>query len=287
MAVVTNPDQPAGRGYDVQASDVKKAALDLHLSVLQPESAKDPKFIDAVKAMQPDVVLVVAYGKLLPKALLETAKQGFLNVHFSLLPKYRGAAPIQWALIQGEVETGVTLFWLDEGMDTGPVCVQKKIAIGPTDNADVLREQLVPLGISTLGEILPLLEQGKKTSTVQQGEPSKAPILKKEDGHLRWDAPADVVFNRIRGVSPWPGAYAFLKRGDQQVRIKILGARVVLEEARGNLGAVVRVERDGGFLVKCQENLLLITELQPEGKKAMSAWDYWQGARLQIGDTLS
>src|SRR5882724_7874580 len=182
QAVITAPDQPAGRGYELKPPDVKVAAQKLELSILQPETLKDEAVAKAIGSLGAEIGIVVAYGKLLPKAILALPKHGFLNVHFSLLPKYRGAAPIQWALANGEKETGVTLFWLDEGMDTGPIFLQKRLAISPEDDADTLRNKLVESGVSSLDEALALLASGKATREPQSGKASLAPILKKENG---------------------------------------------------------------------------------------------------------
>jgi len=285
-AVITTPDQPAGRGYELKPSPVKETGLSWGLPVLQPEKSGDPGFLETVRGLKPEVGVVVAYGKLLPRALLEIPTHGFLNVHFSLLPAYRGAAPIQWALICGETETGVTLFWLDEGMDTGPILLQRKLPIAPDDDAESLREKLVPLGVDALREALDLLASGRKVAQPQQGAASKAAILKKEDGLLDWSQPAQDLFNRLRGVTPWPGAYVLLHGPGRQHRLKILKAQVVKGGEPGGPGAVVRLEGGEGFVIKCGADSLKVTQVQPEGKKPMSAWDYWQGARLKLGDKL-
>ena len=284
LTVVTNPDHPAGRGYELKASPVKAAALRHSLSVLQPEKAGDPSFLETLKRMAPEVGIVVAYGKLLPKALLQVPRLGFLNVHFSLLPAYRGAAPIQWALINGERETGVTLFWLDEGMDTGPILLQKKIAIETADDAESLRGKLVPLGVELLQEALALIAEKGRVEHPQVGFGSKAPILKKEDGSIIWSQPAERIFNQIRGMTPWPGAFTFAEGpGAQKHRLKILQAVPSQGAVSGEIGACVRLESGQGFEVKCGQDLLRVLQVQPEGKKPMSAWSYWQGARLQVG----
>lgn len=282
LSVVTNPDQPAGRGYESKASEVKAAALRLSLPVLQPSTAHDPAFLDAVQALSPDVGVVVAYGKLLPPALLKAPKLGFLNVHFSLLPAYRGAAPIQWALINGERETGVTLFWLDEGMDTGPLFVQKKIDIHPADDAESLRKKLVLTGVELLEEALGVLANEGRKERAQTGPASRAPILKKEDGRVDWNKPARQLVNQLRGMAPWPGVHGLAGAA----RLKILRAQVVEGSESGVPGTVVRLVSGQGFVIKCGEGYLQILLVQPEGKKAMSAWEYWQGARLKLGEKL-
>jgi methionyl-tRNA formyltransferase len=274
-AIVTTPDQPAGRGYDLKASAVKLAAQKLSIPIFQPETLKNTAAAEQIRAVAADVGIVVAYGKLLPKDVLAIPKYGFLNIHFSLLPKYRGAAPIQWALVNGETETGVTLFWLDEGMDTGPTFIQKKIPIQSNDDADSLRNKLVELGVESLEEALNLLEQGKIKKLPQSGASSKAPILKKEDGQIDWSASAEAIWNRMRGLQPWPGSYAG--------PLKILKALPVLDTQTASPGTVVRLVSGEGPVVKCGQNSLALLQVQPEGKKAMSAWSWWQGARLNVG----
>jgi len=209
---------------------------------------------------------------------LSIPKHGFLNVHFSLLPKYRGAAPIQWALINGETETGVTLFWLDEGMDTGPILLQKKVPILPEDNADSLRNNLVEIGVICLEVALGMIELGKIAGEPQAGAASKAAILKKEDGQIDWNKPAEAIWNQMRGMTPWPGTYSG--------HLKILKAHPRLESGAGQSGVVIRVVSGEGPVVKCGKDALALLQVQPEGKKQMSAWNWWQGARLKIGDKI-
>lgn len=277
-AVVTTPDQPAGRGYELKPPPVKAKALELSLPVLQPASLKSAEDSDPIRALGADVGIVVAYGKLLPKDVLAIPKHGFLNVHFSLLPKYRGAAPIQWALINGETETGVTLFWLDEGMDTGPVFLQKKIAIEPEDDAESLRNNLVDVGVQCLDEALGLIEGGRLTREPQSGQASLAPILKKEDGQIDWAKPAEAIWNQMRGMASWPGTFTG--------GIKILKARPVYELGPGEPGRIMTVVSGEGPVVKCGRHSLALIQVQPEGKKPMPSWNWWQGARLKIGDPI-
>jgi methionyl-tRNA formyltransferase len=277
-AVITTPDQPAGRGYELRAPDVKIAAQKLSLPVLQLETLKNPGVVDQIRALDAEIGIVVAYGKLLPKDVLSIPKYGFLNVHFSLLPKYRGAAPIQWTLINGETESGVTLFWLDEGMDTGPIFLQKRIPIRPEDDAESLRNKLVDLGVLCLEEALGLIEAGNIKREPQSGVASKGAILKKEDGQIDWTRPAEAIWNQMRGMTPWPGTYTG--------HLKILKAHPVLESPAGEPGAVIRVVSGDGPVVKCGEHVLALLQVQPEGKKPMSAWSWWQGARLKIGDKI-
>ncbi len=277
-AVVTTPDQPAGRGYELKSPIVKVAGLRLGLPVHQPTSLKEPAAADLFKSFAADVGIVVAYGKLLPEPVLASTKHGFLNVHFSLLPKYRGAGPIQWALMNGESETGVTLFWLDKGMDTGPIFIQKKIAIGPDDNAEVLRNKLVTLGVSALEEALVNIEIGEVVRTSQTGPSTMAPLLKKEDGRIIWEKPATTILNQLRGLTPWPGVFFGVT--------KVLKGRVVAENKKAEPGTVVDLVSGEGPVVRCGIDSFQLLEVQPEGKRPMSAWNWWQGARLKQGEKL-
>ncbi len=283
VSVITSPDQPAGRGYQVKAPPVKQAAQRLGLAFEQPEALKDASWLEAVQKLTPDVGIVVAYGKLLPRKLLDIPKYGFLNVHFSLLPAYRGAAPIQWALINGERETGVTLFWLDEGMDTGPIFIQKKIEVGDQD-AESLRSSLVSLGVQGLNEALAGIEKGEIRKEPQIGPGSRAPMLKKDDGEIHWQLSADRIVNLLRGTTPWPGAFTRYKVQGNPARLKVIEAQAFSETGSGGPGTIWRVAGEEGIIVKCGQNSLKLTQVQPEGKKAMPAWNFWQGARLHVGD---
>jgi methionyl-tRNA formyltransferase len=290
QGVVTTPDEPAGRGYELQPTPVKRAALDLKRPVFQPASFKDPGFLSEIQRLAPDLVIVVAYGKILPPAVLQVPKLGYINVHFSLLPAYRGAAPIQRALMNGDSQTGVSLFWLDEGMDTGPIYLQKSLAITDEEDAETLREKLIPLGREALKEVLNGVKQGNILRQPQTGTVIMAPPLKKEEGKIDWAQPARSIFNLIRGTHPWPGAFTFVKAGGKSQRLKVLKARPVKtvpgSAPSSENGVVAHLEKGSGFIVKCGQEFLQILHVQPEGKRPMSAWDFWQGARMKIGDKL-
>ncbi len=278
VSVITSPDQPAGRGYELKEPAVKTAAKSLSLPIWQPEKLKDPAVSEQFKALGADVGIVVAYGKLIPKAILDIPKHGFINVHFSLLPKYRGAAPMQWALVNGERETGVSLFWLDEGMDTGPIFIQKKLAITDQDDSASLKNKLVALGVEALEESLARIGSGKIDRIPQTGSGSMAPLLKKENGLIDWSKPAQTIMNQIRGLTPWPGVY--------MLGLKVLKAKVVEAGGKGESGSVITLVTGEGPVVKCGSDALLLLEIQPDGKKAMNAWSWWQGARLKVGEKL-
>lgn len=286
LAVLTREDRPSGRGLRPASSPVKLKALELKVPVFEPK--KSSEIAPILEGLRPDLAVVVAYGKILPKAALEAPGLGSLNVHFSLLPKYRGAAPIQWALIRGEAQTGVSVFWLDEGMDTGPLYVQKPLKIEPEDDSSSLAEKLVPLGLEALEECLDGIEKGRTLKIPQAGEPSYAAKLSPEDGSLSFELSSREFFNRVRGLSPRPGAH--LPWGGK--RFKVLKSAPGPEEASGEggpgpePGTILRIEREGGLLVKCRLGSVWIVEVHPESKKPLRAFDFANGFRLKIGDVL-
>lgn len=275
--VVTAPDRPVGRGYALTPPAVKTAAQKLGLSVLQPTS---PKELDLAAAFGPlDVGVVVAYGYLLPPAVFNAPTNGLVNAHFSLVPKFRGAGPIQWALIRGETETGVSLFRIEKGLDTGPVFLQKTVPIRPEDNAATLRERLTAEGVELLGDFVRKIGSGSWEPSPQIGEWTEAPLLKKEDGRVFWDRhSAREILNLVRGTYEWPGATARI----QGARLKIRAGEA-RAHGNGRPGEIVAVEKGRGFLVKCVSDSLLVTRVQPEGKREMDAESYWNGARLAVG----
>jgi len=282
MLVVSQPDREAGRGMCVSCCPVKQTALLMGLEAAQPENPSE--IADKLRSFRPDIAVVVAYGRLLKKDLLAVPRFGFLNVHFSLLPRYRGAAPVQRALMNGEAETGVTCFWLDEGMDTGPVFLQKKENIMPEDNSSVLLERLTGMGVDLLGEALRLAEKGVVIREPQKGIASFAPKLTKDISWMDFNQPAVVLHNKVRGLRCGPKA---------RVKSMVCGKEAVIQIIKTSLfrgelpeavpGQIIRVERQRGFLVKCGEGALLVEEVQPEGKKIISGSDFANGARLAPG----
>ncbi len=279
MGVVTSPDRPAGRGYALAPTEVKRAAEALGLPVQQPEKLAGFSLAGSF-GKTPDVGIVVAYGHLIPPSVFNEPRRGLVNVHFSLVPRYRGAGPMQWALIRGESETGVSLFQIEKGLDTGPVFLQGRMPIEAKDNAVTLREKLVGQGIELMEEFLRKLEQGDCSPVPQSGEVLMAPQLTKEDGRIRWGqrSALDIV-NLIRGTYEWPGAFGILKGQ----RVKIRRAEAEIQQS-GRPGEITAVEKGRGFLVKCSPDSLWVLRVQPEGKKEMDASDFWNGARLAVGD---
>lgn len=277
VAVVTQPDRPAGRGRRVRASPVKAAALARGLPVHEPERVRDPGWVERLAAYAPEVAVVVAFGQLLPAALLAVPRRGSINVHASLLPRYRGAAPVAWAIIRGERETGVTTFQMDAGMDTGPVLLQRATPIGPDETAGELAERLARLGAELLLETLAQLD-GITPRPQDHAAATLAPRLRKEDGRIDWSRPAPALAALVRGVNPWPGATTHGPGG----RLLIWRARALPGDAPP--GVLVRV--DGGLAVGTGAGLLAPIEVQPENRRVMD-WDaYLRGARLGPGMRL-
>jgi len=274
VAVVSQPDKPAGRGRQLHAPPVKQLAVERSVPVLQPARARDPQFIAELAALKPDVAVVVAYGKILPQAVLDVPRLGCLNVHASLLPKYRGAAPIQWALIRGERETGVTIMRLDAGMDTGPMLLWRSVRIEDDDTAGTLSPRLSKMGAELMMVAMARLGAGALVETPQDdAQATLAPMLKKEQGNLDWTRPAAELRNLARGVDPWPGAQTYL--GGEV--LKVWGARLV--EGHGEPGEVLGVERDG-VVVACGEGALALGELQLPGRKRVPASAFIAGRPL-------
>jgi len=215
------------------------------------------------------------------------AKQGSLNIHFSLLPRHRGAGPVQWSLLKGDQETGVTAFWIEEGMDSGPIFDREKISIDEEDNAKTLRSKLIPLGVDLLKKVISQIKNGKVVKTPQEGEPSHAPLIKKEQGKIDWTKPATSIVNLIRGLYEWPGAATkYTLAGGSPKQLKIYKAKVDSSPKKGNSGEILEERKNEGFLVQAGDSPLLIQKVQPEGKKVMTAWAFWMGAHLKVGDRL-
>ncbi len=279
--VITRIDKPAGRGQNLTAPPIKSAAEKMGLPVYQPKRIREASFIEQLRSIGPEVVIVAAYGQILPQEILTLPKLGCINIHASLLPAYRGAAPINWAIIRGEDETGITIMQMDEGMDTGAVLMQERIVIDPTDTAGSLTERLSTMGAKLITTALPLIVDGKLLPLPQDSaRATLAPLLKKEDGIIDWEIPAVDIYNRIRGLSPWPGAYTFL----DGKKIKIIATEVV--SSTGEPGRLY--ERDRQILeTGTGKGLLRIVRIQPEGKRPMTAGDFMRGHRGIGGQKFS
>lgn len=284
MAVVSQPDKPAGRGLEIQPTPVKKAALESGLRVLQP--AKPSEIAAELKALGADFGVVVAYGRILKTDVLASTRLGLLNAHFSLLPKYRGAAPVQWALVNGEKKTGVSLFWLDEGMDTGPVQDMTEIDVDPDEDAPALLKRLTGFGVARLEAVIGDLSVGKVVRLPQQGAPSAAPLIKREDAAIDLSKDAATIHNLVRGFRGWPRATLKLKTGPLLVlKTALPGPSDPQSEAPP--GALLAVDRTRGVLVQCGScSRLWFLEVQPEGKKPLNTAEFVNGLRLAAGGFL-
>jgi methionyl-tRNA formyltransferase len=279
IAVITQPDRPRGRGQEVAPPPAKEFAEGLGLQVLQPERVKDPPFITQLEGLGPDVIVVAAFGQILPPAVLDLPRLGCVNVHPSLLPKYRGAAPINWAIINGEPKTGVTTYLMDEGMDTGPILLVREVEIGPDETAQELGERLADVGGKLVVETIKGLKE-KSLQPIPQDEQgvSYAPLLKKTDGLIQWEEEAEQIRNRIRGMIPWPAAFTWWK-----------GKRMKLFRGKTGDGAGAPGEitsTDGGVEVICGVGSLFIEELQLEGGKRMGWEEFTRGHQLTSGESL-
>ncbi len=302
-AVVTQPDRPKGRDLKPQPSPVKSLALKLGLPVLQPPRARDGQFIAGLRALQPDLIIVVAYGQILPPAILELPRHGCLNVHTSLLPQYRGAAPIQWAIANGDTETGVTIMKVDASLDTGPIVSQRRTPIHPEDDSAALHDRLAQLGAELLAQTIPDYVAGKIQPRSQPATgASYAAKIKKEDGRIDWNQPAKAIWNRLRAFTPWPGAFTFwlgvppsggsvtrkisppeggTPNAPQPVLLKIWKAEAV--EKSGGAGEILSADKTG-IVVGCGEHALRILELQREGGRRLTAAEFLAGHALKVGE---
>jgi methionyl-tRNA formyltransferase len=276
VAVVTQPDKPRGRDLKLQPPPVKELALRLNLPVLQPPKARDPQFITELAALKPDLIVVAAYGQILPQSILDLPRYGCLNVHTSLLPRYRGAAPIQWAILNDDAETGVTIMQMDAGLDTGPILSMARTPIAPEDNAQTLHDRLAGLGAKLLVQTIPDYVAGSLHVRPQPVEgASYARKITKEDGHLDWSLPARVLWCRVRGLAPWPGAFIHLPAQPRPLLLKIWQAAVV-SGSQGVPGTVLATDKSG-IVMACGQGALRILELQLEGRRRLSAQEFLMG----------
>ncbi len=290
-AVVTQPDKPRGRSGHPQPPPIKELALKHELRVLQPASVNEESFLKELKDLNPDIIVVVAFGQKLSRAFLDIPKICCINLHASLLPKYRGAAPINWAIINGETLTGVTVLRVVEKMDSGDILAQELIEIDPEETAGELEERLASVGAILLLEVLEGFELASILFLPQRHElATMAPKLKKEDGLIKWTQPAQRIHNFVRGMNPRPGAYTFLPDGK---RLLILQSKLVCEGLPGELshpkpGTIIRISEEGILVATNDEQggALLITLLKPEGGKVMTASEYLRGHPLRLGDTF-
>jgi methionyl-tRNA formyltransferase len=282
IGVVTQPDRPAGRGQKPLSSPVRKLAERHNLPLLAPQKIRDPEVLAWLTSWNPDIIVVVAFGRILPRAILDLAPQGCLNVHYSLLPKYRGAAPAAWTIIQGENRGGVTTMRLVEKMDAGPLYLQEEVTLAPDETTASLQAKLTPIGARLLLETIRRLKEGSLQAQQQdETAASFAPMIKKEDGLIDWTQPALLVERRVRGFNPWPSAYTYL-RGKL---LKVHRARIVATSDAGSPAVVVRADANG-FWVATGAGVLALEEVQLENKKRLSGAEFIRGARIAQGDRL-
>jgi methionyl-tRNA formyltransferase len=284
VAVVTQPDQPKGRGLKLQPSAVKEVAQKENLPVLQPQRAREEGFIQQLAAFQPELIAVAAYGQILPKAILDLPRFGCLNVHTSLLPKYRGAAPIQHAILNGDSETGVTIMKMDVGMDTGDIVTQEKTPIEASDNSQTLHDRLANIGADLLMRTIPDFISGAVQPRPQPTEGvTHAPKIKKHDGEIQWTQPAQSIRNRVRAMVPWPGAFTHLPDEPHPHLLKIWEAEVI--EHPGEAGNILQADKNG-IVIGCGLGALRISTLQREGGRRMSAAEFLAGHPLRVGQKV-
>lgn len=278
-AVITQPDKKRGRGLTLTPPPVKIEAERMGIPVYQPERVMEKGFVDLIRSIRPDVMTVVAYGKILPEGILEIPEYGCINLHGSLLPKYRGAAPIQWAIIKGEKRTGVTTILMDKGMDTGDILLQEENDIEYKDTSGTLSKKLSDIGakllLSTIKDLKIIKPRPQDHSSA-----TYAPLLKKEDGRIDWSKSAEEIRNQVRGMDPWPGAYTFFKGK----LLKIRKADIIDSEG-GEPGRIIQTGKDG-LLVSTRKGSLLIKEIQLEGKPRITSLAFLQGHRISEGIIL-
>jgi len=283
-AVVTQPDRPKGRDLRLQPSPVKSEAVRAGFPVLQPERARAAEFIEQVRGLVPDLIVVVAYGQILPQTLLDVPRFGCLNVHTSLLPKYRGAAPIQWAILNGDSLTGVTIMKMNAGLDTGDIVAQERTEIRAEDDAITLHERLAQMGADLVVRTIPDYVKGKLVPEPQHAAAaSYAPKIRKEDGAIDWRQPATVIWNRVRGLVPWPVAFAHFAGDTKSSLVRIWQAEV--SDRAGPPGEILEASK-GELVVGCGADSLRILQLQLEGGRRMSAEQFLAGHKMEPGKRL-
>ncbi len=282
LLAVTQPDKPKGRGHKLQASPVKEYALSKNIPVYQPQSAKTDEAYEYLASFGADIFIVAAYGQILPQRVLDIPKYGCINIHASLLPKYRGAAPIQWSIMCGESVTGVTTMQMNAGLDTGDMLVKEEVVITPVDTGETLHDKLATLGVTAIRKTLEQIESGTLRPEKQNDELScYAPMINKATGYIDFSASAEKINNQVRALNSYPYASTVY----QGTRFKVIAAKVVSGNQGSTNGEILRVDKDG-ILVKCASDLLLITDVQFEGKKKMPVSEYIKGNKIEQGIIL-
>ncbi len=284
IAVISQPDRPRGRGQEISFPPVKNAALAAGIPVHQPEKIRSPETQNFIAQLAPDAIVIIAYGQIIPARLLPIPKLGWINLHASLLPKYRGAAPINWAIVNGETKTGLTTMRIDAGMDTGDTLLRREIEIAPAENAPELAAHMAEAGAPLMAETLRGLAAGTITPRPQNhADSSLAPLLKKEDGRIDWNLSAPEIFNRMRGFAPWPGAYTTFRNQTCHLWAEPVSNEFGEKTATGPPGALL--SHGGNLLVSCgHATVLRITAVKLEGRKQISASEFANGSHLKAGE---
>ena len=282
LGVVTQPDKPVGRGKKLGMPPVKELALKYNLKVYQPVKARDEEFVTLLKELNPDLIVVVAFGQILPKSILDIPKLGCINVHVSLLPKYRGAAPINWVIINGEKKTGVTTMYMDEGLDTGDMILTSEFDLDNEITAGQLHDKMAILGAKTLKETIELIEKGIAPRIPQNhDEFTYAPIMNKSLGNINWNNSAHDIHNLVRGVNPWPSAYTTYNG----ITMKIWKTEVLNEVSEKTPGTILNVDKDG-IKISTKDNTILVKEIQMPGKKRVEVSEYIKGNSIDTNVLL-
>jgi methionyl-tRNA formyltransferase len=282
VGVVTQPDRPSGRGQQTAPSPVRKAAEAHGIDVIAAEKIRTPEFLATLREWRPEIIAVVAYGRILPKAILDLAPHGCLNVHYSLLPKYRGAAPVAWTIINGESESGVTTMKLVEKMDAGAIYLQERLALSGDETTGSLQAKLTPIGARVLIETLRRIKDGSLIAQEQdESLATLAPLLKKEDGWVDWRKTAMEIERRVRGLDPWPGSFTHV--GGKLLKVHRVG--IIATERTGDPGEVVRAD-SAGLWIATASGVVALAEVQFENKKRLAGVEFIKGARVKLGDRL-
>ena len=283
VSVVTMCDKPVGRSNKIKAPAIKEYAIEQNIPYIQVDKFNND-IIQKIKDYNADVGVVVSFGKIIPKEVFSLPRYGCFNIHFSLLPKYRGAAPVQQALIDGNTKTGVTAFCIEEGLDTGDILLQKELDIDIKDTSETLFNKLNIIGKNIMNEVLDMLDSGKIKAKKQEGTPSFCSTFNKERGKIDWNKSATEIYNLYRGLYLWPKVFCKISEGRMAGKIlKILECEVVIDLSNAKVGTVIKIIKGVGFVVKCSKDALLITKVQPESKNQMSAFDFLNGTQIKVG----
>ena len=283
VSVVTMCDKPVGRANKIKAPAIKEYAIEQNIPYIQVDKFNND-IIQKIKDYNADVGVVVSFGKIIPKEVCSLPRYGCFNIHFSLLPKYRGAAPVQQVLINGDTKTGVTAFCIEDGLDTGDILLQKELDIDIKDTSETLFNKLNIIGKNIMNEVLDMLDSGKIKAKKQEGTPSFCSTFNKERGKIDWNKSATEIYNLYRGLYLWPKVFCKISEGRMAGKIlKILECEVVIDLSNAKVGTVIKIIKGVGFVVKCSKDALLITKVQPESKNQMSAFDFLNGTQIKVG----